>query len=94
VLQLYSEVESLREDVQSQYSVGVLNFDAIQNVLHDPLLSQFDDSTSPDIAAVFKASTLNEADYVSVRKAERLYRSHESNWTDSNGEKKTKSNKA
>jgi hypothetical protein len=82
--------------VQPQYSVGVLNLDAIQNILHDPLLSQFDDSTSPDVAvtAVFKASTLNDTDYVNIRKAERLYRSHEENWTDSNGQKKTKSHKA
>jgi hypothetical protein len=94
VLQLYREVESLREEIQPQYSVGVLNFDAIQNSLHDPLLSQFDDSTSPDIAATLKALTLNDTVYVSIRKAERLYRSHEENWTDSNGQKKTKSNKA
>jgi hypothetical protein len=64
------------------------------NVLRDPLLSQFDDSTSPDIAATMKALTLNDTDYVSIRKAERLYRSHESDWTNSDGERKVKSKEA
>jgi hypothetical protein len=91
---MYSEVASLREDTQLQHGVGVLRLDAVQNILNDFLLSQFDYVTAPDIAANIKASTLNDVDYVSIRKAERLYRSHESNWTDANGQKKEKSKKA
>jgi hypothetical protein len=86
-------VESLREDKHPRHTAGVLRFDATQHMLYDPLLSQFDNLNAPDLALMVKICGLIDHDSVSLKAAEQVYRLHESNWTDSKGERNTKPKK-